>query len=79
MNRPATGWRFYTGFVPAALVDCRWALTQSRLLTVVMQTSPAAAPPRVLECPVHMEGIVHDFRPFGKNVNANVPIVTLLE
>jgi flavin reductase (DIM6/NTAB) family NADH-FMN oxidoreductase RutF len=29
------------------------------------------APPRVLECPVQMEGIVHDVRPFGKNVNAN--------
>jgi flavin reductase (DIM6/NTAB) family NADH-FMN oxidoreductase RutF len=25
----------------------------------------------VLECPVQMEGIVHDVRPFGKNVAAN--------
>src|SRR5579863_3206378 len=33
--------------------------------------SIAVAPPRVLECPVQMEGIVHDVRPFGKNVNAN--------
>jgi flavin reductase (DIM6/NTAB) family NADH-FMN oxidoreductase RutF len=32
----------------------------------------SVAPPRVRECPVHMEGIVHDFRSFGKNVNANV-------
>jgi flavin reductase (DIM6/NTAB) family NADH-FMN oxidoreductase RutF len=30
------------------------------------------APPLIHECPVQMEGIVHDFRPFGKNVSANV-------
>ncbi len=34
--------------------------------------SASVAPPRVGECPVQMEGIVHDFRPFGKNVSANV-------
>jgi flavin reductase (DIM6/NTAB) family NADH-FMN oxidoreductase RutF len=34
--------------------------------------SESVAPPRVLECPVQMEGIVHDFRSFGKNVSANV-------
>jgi flavin reductase (DIM6/NTAB) family NADH-FMN oxidoreductase RutF len=34
--------------------------------------SQTVAPPRVKECPVQMEGIVHDCRPFGKNVNANV-------
>jgi flavin reductase (DIM6/NTAB) family NADH-FMN oxidoreductase RutF len=28
-------------------------------------------PPRVAECPVQMEGMVHEFRSFGKNVNAN--------
>ncbi len=28
-------------------------------------------PPRIAECPVHMEGVVHDVRPFGKNVSAN--------
>jgi flavin reductase (DIM6/NTAB) family NADH-FMN oxidoreductase RutF len=33
--------------------------------------SEAIAPPRVLECPVQMEGIVHDYKPFGKNVSAN--------
>jgi flavin reductase (DIM6/NTAB) family NADH-FMN oxidoreductase RutF len=33
--------------------------------------SEAVAPPRVRECPVQMEGIVHDVRPFGKNVSAN--------
>jgi flavin reductase (DIM6/NTAB) family NADH-FMN oxidoreductase RutF len=38
-------------------------------LTVI--ASESVAPPRVLECPVQMEGIVHDFRSFGKNVNAN--------
>ena len=34
--------------------------------------SVSVAPPRVRQCPVQMEGIVHDFRPFGKNVSANV-------
>ena len=33
--------------------------------------SISVAPPRVLECPVQMEGIVHDVRTFGKNVSAN--------
>jgi flavin reductase (DIM6/NTAB) family NADH-FMN oxidoreductase RutF len=33
--------------------------------------SVAVAPPRIKECPVQMEGIVHDVRTFGKNVNAN--------
>jgi flavin reductase (DIM6/NTAB) family NADH-FMN oxidoreductase RutF len=28
-------------------------------------------PPRVAECPVQMEGLVHDWRPFGRNVSAN--------
>lgn len=32
--------------------------------------SLTVAPPRVLECPVQMEGHVHEYRPFGKNVNA---------
>jgi flavin reductase (DIM6/NTAB) family NADH-FMN oxidoreductase RutF len=34
--------------------------------------SASVEPPRVHECPVQMEGIVHHWRPFGKNVNANV-------
>lgn len=34
--------------------------------------SLVVAPPRVAECPVQMEGIVHHHRPFGKNVSANV-------
>src|SRR5688572_14441892 len=33
--------------------------------------SDVVAPPGVLECPVRMEGVVHDARPFGKNVSAN--------
>ncbi|HKN17640.1 MAG TPA: flavin reductase family protein [Candidatus Sulfotelmatobacter sp.] len=34
--------------------------------------SLCVAPPRVAECPVQMEGVVHEFRPFGKNVSANM-------
>ena len=33
--------------------------------------SESVAPPRVLECPVQMEGIVHQYNSFGKNVSAN--------
>jgi flavin reductase (DIM6/NTAB) family NADH-FMN oxidoreductase RutF len=33
--------------------------------------SQTVAPPRVHECPVQMEGIVQDVRPFGKNVSVN--------
>lgn len=33
--------------------------------------SVAVRPPRVLECPIQMEGIVHEARPFGRNVSAN--------
>lgn len=33
--------------------------------------SVVVKPPRIHECPVQMEGIVHDIRPFGKNVSAN--------
>jgi len=33
--------------------------------------SEQVGPPRVRECPVQMEGIVHEYRPFGKNVSAN--------
>ena len=34
--------------------------------------SVSVAPSRVRECPVQMEGVVHDFRPFGMNVSANM-------
>lgn len=33
-------------------------------------SSETVAAPRVAECPVQMEGVVHDHRPFGKNVSA---------
>jgi len=32
--------------------------------------SESVAAPRVLECPVQMEGVLYDCHPFGKNVNA---------
>ena len=35
------------------------------------QPSLVVGPPRIAECPVQMEGVVHDVRPFGKNVSAN--------
>lgn len=41
--------------------------------------SVAVAPPRVHECPVQMEGVVRDYRSFGKNVSANVFEVEILK
>jgi len=41
--------------------------------------SQSVAPPRVRECPIQMEGIVQDFRAFGKNVSANVFEVHILK
>jgi len=41
--------------------------------------SLCVAPPRIGECPVQMEGIVHEFRPFGKNVSANLFEVHILK
>lgn len=41
--------------------------------------SESVAPPRALECPVQMEGIVQDYRAFGKNVSANVFEVHILK
>jgi flavin reductase (DIM6/NTAB) family NADH-FMN oxidoreductase RutF len=35
------------------------------------QESVVVAAPRIRECPVQMEAIIHDVRSFGKNVNAN--------
>jgi flavin reductase (DIM6/NTAB) family NADH-FMN oxidoreductase RutF len=36
------------------------------------------APPRILECPVQMEGTVRGWRPFGKNVSANAFEITIV-
>ncbi|MFZ1005659.1 MAG: flavin reductase family protein [Candidatus Sulfotelmatobacter sp.] len=41
--------------------------------------SESVAPPRLLECPVQMEGVVHDYRAFGKNVNANAFEVNIVK
>jgi flavin reductase (DIM6/NTAB) family NADH-FMN oxidoreductase RutF len=43
------------------------------------QASLAVRPPRICECPVQMEGVVHDVRPFGKNVNANAVEVHIVK
>ena len=41
--------------------------------------SEVVTPPRVLECPVQMEAVVHDMRPFGKNVSANAFEVNIVK
>lgn len=41
--------------------------------------SLVVAPPRIAECPVQMEAIVHDYKPFGKNVSANAFEVHILK
>jgi flavin reductase (DIM6/NTAB) family NADH-FMN oxidoreductase RutF len=50
----------------------RWEADKFGVSGLTPVASDSVNPPRVLECPVQMEGIVHHYRPFGKNVNANV-------
>jgi flavin reductase (DIM6/NTAB) family NADH-FMN oxidoreductase RutF len=50
----------------------RWEPDKFAISGFTPVASESVKPPRVLECPVQMEGVVHHYRPFGKNVNANV-------
>ena len=49
----------------------RYEANKFDLAEFTSMPSEGVAPPRVRECPIQMEGIVHDVRPFGKNVSAN--------
>lgn len=49
----------------------RYEADKFRRAGLTPQPSLSVAAPRVRECPVQMEGIVHDVHPFGKNVSAN--------
>lgn len=64
-----------TGRDPVPEVKSRWGYRHERdkfgIAGLTPQKSEAVAPPRALECPVQLEGIVHDARPFGKNVSAH--------
>ncbi|MEO7793382.1 MAG: flavin reductase family protein [Thermoanaerobaculia bacterium] len=48
----------------------RYEAAKFREAGLTAVASDTVAAPRVLECPVQMEGVVHDHRPFGKNVSA---------
>ncbi len=48
----------------------RFEAEKFRQAGLTPEASESVAPPRVAECPVQMEGIVHEHRPFGKNVSA---------
>ena len=65
-----------TGKDPVPERKCQWGYRYEAdkfgIAGLTPVKSESVGPPRVLECPIQMEGIVHDFRPFGKNVNANV-------
>ncbi len=64
-----------TGRDPVPELKRRWGYRHEadkfRRAGLTPQPSDVVAPPRVRECPVQMEGVVHDVRPFGKNVSAN--------
>jgi flavin reductase (DIM6/NTAB) family NADH-FMN oxidoreductase RutF len=64
-----------TGRNPVPDKKCEWGYRYEAdkfgIAGLTAVESESVAPPRVLECPVQMEGIVHDFRSFGKNVGAN--------
>jgi flavin reductase (DIM6/NTAB) family NADH-FMN oxidoreductase RutF len=57
----------------------RYAPDKFGIANLTPQPSVAVAPPRILECPVQMEGIVHDLRPFGKNVDARAVEVHIVK
>jgi flavin reductase (DIM6/NTAB) family NADH-FMN oxidoreductase RutF len=48
----------------------RYEADKFEIAGLTPEASQVVGPPRVLECPVQMEGIVHDVRPFGKYVSA---------
>ena len=48
----------------------RYESDKFRLAGLTPVASETVAPPRVQECPVQMEGCVHTYHAFGKNVNA---------
>jgi flavin reductase (DIM6/NTAB) family NADH-FMN oxidoreductase RutF len=59
--------------VPEKKVSWGYRYEPDKFGTADMTAIPSLVvkPPRIEECPVQMEGIVHDWRPFGKNVAAN--------
>ena len=65
-----------TGRNPVPEKKQRWGYRYERdkfdIAGLTPTPSQSVAPPRVEECPVQMEGIVHEFRPFGINVSANM-------
>lgn len=60
--------------VPERKVQWGYRFENDKFGVAELTSAPSitVAAPRVKECPVQMEGIVHHWRPFGKNVNANV-------
>ena len=65
-----------TGKNPVPQKKTEWGYRYERDKFDIAGMTPVASlavtPPRIRECPVQMEGVVHDVRPFGKNVNANM-------
>jgi flavin reductase (DIM6/NTAB) family NADH-FMN oxidoreductase RutF len=64
-----------TGKNPVPEKKRRWGYRHERykfeLAGLTPVPSVAVTPPRIRECPVQMEAVVRDIRPFGKHVNAN--------
>src|SRR5437764_9405157 len=59
--------------VPEKKVSWGYRFEPDKLRTADLTPVPSLVvqPPRIAECPVQMEAVVHDVRPFGKNVSAN--------
>src|SRR4051794_9314556 len=59
--------------VPEKKRDWGYRFEQDKFGTAGLTAQPSVvvAPPRVLECPVQMEGVVHEYRTFGNKVSAN--------
>lgn len=59
--------------VPEKKIGWGYRYEKEKFGTAGLTPMPAldVRPPRIAECPVQMEGRVHDVRPFGTHVNAN--------
>ncbi|MBZ5701119.1 MAG: flavin reductase family protein [Acidobacteriia bacterium] len=59
--------------VPEKKLSWGYRYEQDKLREAGLTSKPSldVRPPRIAECPVQMEGVVHEIRPFGKNVSAN--------
>jgi len=72
-----------TGKNPVPEKKREWGYRHERLKFELAGFTPMPSvvvrPPRIRECPVQMEAVVQDIRPFGKHVNANALAIDIVK